>query len=90
MTQVEAQYRRFTQHTDMNLQRIERFAASAVLMAAMFSFVSLSSGCGSTPTHQTEASVGQQLMDLEKAHREGIISDKEYEKLKKALVKKHD
>jgi hypothetical protein len=37
-----------------------------------------------------EHQCGQQLMDLEKAHNEGIISDKEYAKLKKSIVQKND
>jgi hypothetical protein len=36
------------------------------------------------------ASVGQQLQDLEKSYKDGIISQKEYERLKKALINKHD
>ncbi len=59
-------------------------ALGALLMA-------LNTGCGSTKVEtQNSSSVGQQLMDLEKAHNQGIITDKEYEKLKEALVKKHD
>src|SRR6478672_1033614 len=63
--------------------------AAAIIAAALF--LAGAMGCGSTKVStQTNSSVGQQLMDLEKAHNDGIISDKEYEKLKKALIKKHD
>jgi len=60
-----------------------------LLMGALL--LAVHTGCGSTKVEsQTNSSVGQQLMDLEKAHDQGIITDKEYEKLKKAIVKKHD
>ncbi len=39
---------------------------------------------------KNEASVGQQLTDLEKARQQGIIDDKEYLKLKKAIIKNND
>ena len=39
---------------------------------------------------KNEASVGQQLIDLEHARQQGIISEKEYLKLKKALIKNND
>jgi hypothetical protein len=47
-------------------------------------------GCASRATVQTNqsASVGQQLQDLDKAYKDGIIDQKEYERLKKALIKK--
>ena len=37
-----------------------------------------------------EASVGQQLTDLDRAYHQGIITEKEYMRLKKALIKRHD
>jgi hypothetical protein len=39
---------------------------------------------------KNEASVGQQLIDLEHARDQGIITQKEFEKLKKALIKNND
>jgi hypothetical protein len=53
----------------------------------------LSTGCGSTKVStqtNTNASVGQQLMDLQKAHDQGLINDKEYNKLKEAIIKKNE
>ena len=49
-------------------------------------------GCVSSSKIQSQdsASVGQQLQDLDKAYKEGIITQKEYDKLKKALIKKND
>ena len=48
-------------------------------------------GCVSHSKVQTNsASVGQQLQDLEKSYKDGIITQKEYERLKKALIKQND
>lgn len=49
-------------------------------------------GCGTDTqvTSTTERSVGQQLTDLSEAHQQGIITDREYEKLKKAIIREND
>jgi hypothetical protein len=48
-------------------------------------------GCGSTKVTSThEASVGQQLTDLENARAQGIITEDEHKRLKKALIKRYD
>ena len=39
---------------------------------------------------KNEATVGQQLTDLDKARQQGIIDEKEYLKLKKAIIKNND
>ena len=60
-----------------------------VLVAANFV------GCGvskekkakSEPTTIT-TTLGQELLDLDKAYKDGIITQKEYEKAKKALIEK--
>ncbi len=39
---------------------------------------------------KNEATVGQQLTDLDKARQQGIITEKEYLKLKKAIISKND
>ncbi len=51
-------------------------------------------GCGgsktevkSEPTTVT-TTLGQELQDLDKAYKDGIITEKEYEKAKKALIEK--
>lgn len=50
------------------------------------------SNCGSSTelTTHNEVSVGQQLSDLQRAYSQGIITEKEYERLKKALIKRYD
>ena len=34
--------------------------------------------------------LGQQLIDLDKAYKEGVITEKEYNKVKKGLIKKYE
>jgi hypothetical protein len=34
--------------------------------------------------------LGQQLIDLDKAYKEGVITEKEYKKTKEALIKKYE
>lgn len=50
------------------------------------------SGCFSSSELQNkpQASVGQQLTDLDRAYREGIITEKEYERLRKAIIRDND
>lgn len=52
------------------------------------------SGCGgggSENTIQTSnATMGQELMDLDESRKMGLISDKEYEKAKKAILNKYN
>lgn len=44
-------------------------------------------GSKSEPTTIT-TTLGQELLDLDKAYKDGIITQKEYEKAKKALIEK--
>ena len=61
-------------------------ALIAILVPLAFSGCFSSSEVKSTnPT-----SVGQQLTDLDRAYHQGIITEKEYLKLKKAIIKKND
>ena len=48
--------------------------------------------CGSSTEVRTtnERSVGQQLTDLEQARQQGIITESEYGRLKKAIINKND
>lgn len=41
-------------------------------------------------TSTNERSVGQQLTDLQQAHQQGIINDKEYYKLRRVIISKND
>ena len=66
-----------------------RFILSVVAIAT---FSSSLSGCFSSSkvTSKNEASVGQQLTDLDRARQQGIVTEKEYAKLKKAIIKAND
>jgi len=62
----------------------------AVMIAGSL-FLAGCAGCSDTKiTNQAARSTGQQLMDLDKAHKEGTITDKEYERLRKAIIKNND
>ena len=66
-----------------------RSILSSVLLVAISCSLT---GCFSSSKvlSKNEASVGQQLIDLEHARQQGIIDEKEYLKLKKALIKNND
>jgi hypothetical protein len=55
------------------------------------SALGLLTGCGSTKvTTQSKSSVGEQLTDLDKAYKDGVITEKEYQKLKRRIIKDND
>ena len=62
---------------------------SLLVAIALIALVGVT-GCVSSSRINNQASVGQQLQDLEKSHRDGVITQKEYERLKKALIRKND
>ena len=69
--------------------RFTAFLAAApyamVLMAAL-----LTAGCSSSKVTNTPTQgVGQQLLDLDKAYKEGIINEDQYNKLKREIIKKN-
>jgi hypothetical protein len=69
---------------------IKTLITTCALVAATLA-MSLLPGCVShSKVQSNSASVGQQLQDLEKSYKDGIISQKEYERLKKALIKQND
>jgi hypothetical protein len=61
-------------------------ALTALLVPLAFS------GCFSSSEVKSSnpTSVGQQLTDLDRAYHQGIITEKEYLKLKKAIISKND
>ncbi len=70
-----------------------RFTKVTVIAVVIFTIVmgGLFVGCGGggARVEQTSVSLGQQLEDLEAAHEKGIITEKEYNKAKKELLKKY-
>jgi hypothetical protein len=69
----------------MNFRSIVTSLVLAALSATL-------TGCGSDTrvTNTSQTSVGQQLLDLEQARNQGIITEKEYNRLKKAVIKNND
>jgi hypothetical protein len=51
-------------------------------------------GCGSSTKTEVlqspQTTLGQELMDLDKAHKEGIVSDEEYKKMKKEIMERYE
>ena len=49
----------------------------------------MATGCGGggAKVQTTSGTLGQELMDLEKAYKQGTISEKEYKKAKENLLK---
>jgi hypothetical protein len=70
-----------------NLPRRVFLRASALAVAS--AGIGLVTGCGSTKI-QNQDSVGQQLLDLEKSYKDGVITEREYNRLKKAIINKND
>lgn len=66
-----------------------RSILSSVLVAAISSTLT-SCFSSSKVNTKNEASVGQQLTDLDRARQQGIVTEKEYLKLKKAIIKAND
>ncbi len=74
-----------TLSSDMKSRSILSFLVIAVLSSSLTSCFS-----SSKVQSKNEASVGQQLTDLERAYQQGIINEKEYLKLKAAIIKNND
>ena len=72
-----------------------RFTKMTVIAVVIFTIVmgGLFVGCGGggarIQSSQSNVSLGQELTDLEAAREKGIITEKEYEKAKKGLLKKY-
>lgn len=73
----------------LNQNRKPEFSALFALLVGALVFCSGLTGCGSTKINN-QTSVGQQLQDLEKSYKDGVINQKEYERLKKAIINKND
>lgn len=59
-----------------------------VLLTGLLFFSVVVSGCGGggAEIQSTSTTLGQELMDLDKAHEQGVLTDKEYKKAKKRLL----
>lgn len=57
------------------------------LIAASVAFTACGGGGAKVDTQTRSTTLGQELMDLEKAYKSGVISEKEYQKAKEELLK---
>jgi len=63
------------------------------LLAVAFASALLLTGCGGggakVQTTTTNTTMGQELMDLNTSYKQGLITEKEYNKAKKAIMKRY-
>ncbi len=57
----------------------------SVLVSSMLALSACGGGGAQVKSHNT--TMGQELMDLEKAHQAGILTDREYKKAKRKILK---
>lgn len=65
---------------------------AAAVMIGLAGTLSLLSGCGGNgATYQAagNATLGKELQDLQQSYEKGILTNKEYESARKALIKKY-
>tara|TARA_R110002110_G_C13470513_1_gene720857 strand:- start:98564 stop:98770 length:207 start_codon:yes stop_codon:yes gene_type:complete len=65
---------------------LEKTMLGACILAVSLSLTACG-GSDTTTTVQTTETQGQQLMDLKEAYDKGVITEKEYEKTKKKILK---
>ena len=70
-----------------------RFTKVTVIAVVIFTIVmgGLFVGCGGggASVQQSTSTVGQELTDLQSAYEKGIITEKEYNKTKKGILKRY-
>jgi hypothetical protein len=70
---------------------MKRFLVS--IIAALVFISAMGTGCGRSSKAEIkqapQTTLGQELMDIDKAYKEGIISEKEYKELKEEIIEKY-
>ena len=66
---------------------------SSILLAVMLVVLFSVSGCGGggakVNSQITTTTMGQELQDLEESYKKGLLSEKEYKKARKAILKRY-
>ena len=64
-----------------------------LLLSAVFVALSLLSGCGGggakVQSSVTTTTMGQELQDLEESYKKGLLTEAEYKKARKAILKRY-
>ena len=69
--------------------KLFRICALALIVMVSLNFVACGGGTKTDVVTETSTTtLGQELQDLDKAYKDGIISEKEYKKAKEKLIKK--
>ena len=61
---------------------------SSLILLIMFSLSGCGGGGASSTMENRSTTTGQELLDLDKAHKQGIITQKEYDQKKKEIMKR--
>jgi len=61
-----------------------------VLLGLGVSLQGCSGGGAKVQSQTSTTTLGQELMDLEAAYKKGVITEKEYERAKKEILRKYD
>ena len=62
----------------------------AIVIVVCLTLTSCGGGGAKLESSVSTQTLGQQLIDLEKAYKEGVITEKEYNKAKKNLLEKYE
>ena len=69
--------------------KLFRICALALIVMVSLNFVACGGGTKTDVVTETSTTtLGQELQDLDKAYKDGIISEKEYKKAKEKMIKK--
>ncbi len=60
------------------------------MLLVCFTLTSCGGGGAKVESQVSTQTLGQQLIDLEKAYKEGVITEKEYKKAKEGLLEKYE
>ena len=64
------------------------FLKSLVIVSSFFLLISC--GGGGANIHQSTTTMGQELMDLDKSYKQGLITEKEYKNAKETILERYE